>query len=68
MAADGMGKRDDHHDLGDAMDIIEGMRFHMLGRQWQTDGLVWKRGRATAQGESGRAHRLCAGTAVWSVV
>ena len=33
--ADGSGQRDDCDDLGDATDILQGLRFHMPGRQWQ---------------------------------
>ena len=35
MAADGSGQRDDCYDVGDAMDILQGLRFHMPGQQWQ---------------------------------
>ena len=33
--ADGLGQRDDCYDLGDAMNILQGVRYHMPGRQWQ---------------------------------
>ena len=49
MAADGLGQRDDCSDLGDAMDILQGLRFHMLGRQWQMlDDMVATKLRADA--------------------
>ena len=35
VTVDGSGQRDDCYDLGDAMDILQGLRFHMRGRQWQ---------------------------------
>ena len=35
VAADGFGQRDDCYELGDAMDVLQGLRFHMPGRQWQ---------------------------------
>ena len=35
VAAGGLGQRDGCYDLGDAMDILQGLRFHMPGRQWQ---------------------------------
>ena len=35
VAGDGSGQRDDCHDLGDSMDNLQGLRFHMPGRQWQ---------------------------------
>ena len=35
VAADGFGQRDDCYDLGDDMNILRGLRFHMPGRQWQ---------------------------------
>ena len=49
VAADGLGQRDDCHDLGDAMDIIQGLRFHMPGRQWHLlDDMVAAKLRADA--------------------
>ena len=49
MAADGMGQRDDCSVLGDAMDILQDLRFHMLGRQWQMlDDMVETKLRADA--------------------
>ena len=33
VAADGLGKHDDHFDLGDAMDIVKGRRWTWLGRE-----------------------------------
>ena len=57
MAADGSGQRDDCYDLGDAMDILQGLRFHMPGRQWQMlDDMVAAKLRAdTAPGHAAQA-------------
>ena len=38
MNADGFGQRDDCYELGDAMDVLQGLHFHMPGRQRQ---IVW---------------------------
>ena len=35
VAADGFGQRDDCYELGNAMDVLQGLHFHMPGRQWQ---------------------------------
>ena len=60
VAADGLGQRDDCSDLGDAMDILQGLRFHMLGRQWQMlDDMVATKLRADAA----RGHTAQAGAA-----
>ena len=57
VAADGSGQRDDCHDLGDAMDILRSLRFHMPGRQWQVlDDMVAAKLRAdTAPGHAAQA-------------
>ena len=57
VAADGSGQRDDCYDLGDAMDILQGLRFHMPGRQWQMlDDMVAAKLRAdTAPGHAAQA-------------
>ena len=44
-----VAERDDCYDLGDAMDILQGLRFHMPGRQWQMlDDMVAAKLRADA--------------------
>ena len=49
VAADGSGQRDDCYDLGDAMDNLQGLRFHMPCRQWQMlDDMVAAKLRADA--------------------
>ena len=57
MAADGSGQRDDCYVLGDAMDKLQGLRFHMPGRQWQMlDDMVAAKLRAdTAPGHAAQA-------------
>ena len=60
VAADGSSQRDDCSDLGDAMDILQGLRFHMPGRQWQMlDNMVATKLRAdTALGHAAQAGAL----------
>ena len=55
VAADGSGKRDDHRDLGDAMDIIEGMRWTWLGREVER----LRRGRKVAHTGCAQASLVC---------
>ena len=71
LAADGLGQRDDCYDLGDAMDIIQGLRFHMLGRQWQMlDDMVAAKLRADAAAghaaQAGDALAACSSSQTWS--
>ena len=63
MAADGLGQRDDCHAFFDAMDILQGLRFHMPGQQWQMlDDMVAGKLRAdTAPG-----HAACSSSQTWS--
>ena len=70
-AADGSGQQDDCYDLGDAMDILQGLPFHMPGRQRQMlDDMVAAKLRADAAPghapQAGAALAACSSSQTWS--